>query len=350
MNYFLAFAVAWALSFAFTPWVRRLALAVGAVDKPGDSRKIHTKPIARLGGLAIFGAFIITVLINFMPSRELGGLIGGLSILLVVGLIDDLRGLSPWVKLFWQIVAACVALAGGIGITTLTNPLGGVIHLNAWRFAVNYGPLHFHISPVANFLSILWMVGMINVINFLDGLDGLACGVSSIAALIMFLLAISPRVNQPEVALLAIILAGSALGFLPFNFFPAKIFMGDSGAYFLGLTLALLSIYSGGKLATAGLVLGFTIIDGLWTVLRRLWRRTSPFKADRHHLHHLLLEVGLSQRKAVIALYLLSLGFGITALVTGSFAKLISLGVLFLVVATLITSLMVITTRRSKIS
>lgn len=345
MEFFFAFILALSLSVVLTPWVRRFALNRGIVDKPGG-RKIHSRPVAYMGGLAIYAAFTLTVLVHFVPSRQLIGLLGGITVLLIVGLIDDVRNLSPYVKLFWQFVAAAIALSGGIGITTLTNPIGGVIHLNAWRFPVHLGPLFFHISPVANILSLLWMVVVINAINFLDGLDGLACGVSGIAGLIIFLLAISPRVNQPEVALLAIILTGACLGFLPYNFFPAKIFMGDSGAYSLGLTLALLAVYSGAKLATAALVLGFTLIDFGWAVLRRLYNRRSPFSSDRGHLHHLLLEVGLSQRKAVLGLYLLSLTFGSLALITGSFAKLIILGILALFMATLITSLVMISRRR----
>lgn len=346
--YLVGFLLALVIGLIGTPWVIKLAKSYGIMDVPGDARRIHTKPVARMGGLAIYAAFVIPLVLLLHVSRPLLGLLGGVTILMLVGLVDDRRGLSPWTKLVWQIVAACVALAGGIGITVITNPFGGLIILNSWRIPVSLGPVHFNILPIANSLSLIWMVGVINVINFLDGLDGLAGGVSGIAAFIMFLLAVGPKVHQPEVALIAIILAGATLGWLPYNFFPARIFMGDSGSYFLGLTLALLAIYSGAKLATAGLVLGFTIIDGLWTVLRRLYRRTSPFKADKGHLHHLLLEAGLSQRQAVVGLYLLSLVFGLSALVTGSFTKLIVLVVLLLTTATLITSLMVVISRRGR--
>jgi UDP-GlcNAc:undecaprenyl-phosphate/decaprenyl-phosphate GlcNAc-1-phosphate transferase len=349
VNSFLPFGLALGLAYVLVPWVRKLALAAGAIDRPGEARKVHTRPIPRWGGLAIYVAFIVVVLANFSISRQLLGLIAGTLILVVVGMIDDRSGLKPSTKLLWQLAAAGVALAGGIGITTLTNPFGGVIQLDFWKFPVELGPLRFHISPVANALSIVWMVGLINAINFLDGLDGLACGVSGIASLILFLVAVAPSVNQPEVALLAIILAGATLGFLPYNFYPAKIFMGDSGAYFLGLALALLSVYSGAKVATASLVLGFTIIDGLWAVVRRLLKRKSPFMADRGHLHHLLIDVGWSQRQAVLALYVLALVFGLAALVSGSMAKLIVMALLLLVTATLITSLMVVINRRSRV-
>jgi UDP-GlcNAc:undecaprenyl-phosphate GlcNAc-1-phosphate transferase len=234
MIYILGFGLAFALAAAFTPVVRRYALEHAIVDMPVGGRKIHRQPVAYLGGVAIFGAFLASSLLFVPPSREYGALLLGCAILVAIGVIDDTRGLSATTKLGWQIVAAAVALAGGIGITSVTNPFGGVVDLTWGRTLVDLGPWQFHIMPVANFLSILWMVGMANTINFLDGLDGLASGVSGIAAVVMFVLAVRPAVDQPVVALIAIVVAGAAFGFLPHNFYPARIFMGDSGAYFLG--------------------------------------------------------------------------------------------------------------------
>ena len=325
MLYLLAFGMAFAITAVATPFVRRFALAHDIIDRPSEPRKIHTKPIAYLGGAAIFVGFLLTLAVFMEPSRQLVALVLGCAILVAVGVVDDMKGLSPWTKLAWQFVAAGVALSGGIGITSITNPFGGTFDLSYGRFEVNTPGGGFHITPIANALSLIWMVGLANTINFLDGLDGLACGVSGIAAFIMFLLAVGPSVDQPAVALLAIILAGAAFGFLPFNFFPARIFMGDSGAYFLGLTLAMLSIYSGAKLATAALVLGFPIVDAIWAATRRMAKRSSPFRADKRHFHHLLLDVGLSQRQAVLILYAAALAFGLCALVIGSFAKLLAL-------------------------
>ena len=331
MNYILVFSTAFLLAALFTPVVRLIALKYNIVDRPDGGRKIHKEAIPYLGGVGIFLAFIITVSVNIPFSRQLMALLLGCLILVIVGVYDDIKGLSPWIKLGCQFIAASVALAGGIGITSINNPLGGVIILNDWKYAIDLFGLHFHIAPIANLVSLLWMVGLANTINFLDGLDGLACGVSGIAALIVFSLSIGPKLNQPGVAILAIILAGAAFGFLPYNFNPARIFIGDSGALFLGLTLAMLAIYSGAKLATITLVLGFPILDAMWAVLRRLWRRKSPFKADRGHLHHLLLGAGLTQRQAVLILYLLSATFGLIALFSGSFAKLLALLVLALI-------------------
>ncbi len=328
MVYLLGFGLAFALSMAFTPLVRRYALARGIVDAPTAGRKIHRHEIAYLGGVAIFAAFALVVMLLLPVTRQLASLLLGCLILVVVGVVDDIRDLSPGVKLVGQFVAAGVALAGGIGITAITNPFGGVIDLSWGRMSFDLLGAHFHIAPVANVLSLLWMVGLANTINFLDGLDGLACGVSGIAAVVMFAVAVGPHVHQPAVALLAIILAGAAFGFLPQNFYPAKIFMGDSGAYFLGLVLAMLSIYSGAKLATAALVLGFPILDAVWAAVRRMSRGVSPFKADREHFHHLLLDGGMSQRRAVLTIYGVVAVFGVVALMSGSLAKLVAMVVL----------------------
>jgi UDP-GlcNAc:undecaprenyl-phosphate GlcNAc-1-phosphate transferase len=328
MIYLFGFGLAFALSAGLTPWVRRYALVHGIVDRPSLNRKIHTREVAYLGGVAIFAAFVITVMIFLPMSRQLASLLLGCLILVAVGVVDDIRDLSPGIKLAGQFVAAGVALAGGIGITAITNPFGGVIDLSWGRMNFEVLGAQFHIMPIANMLSLLWMVGLANTINFLDGLDGLACGVSGIAALVMFAVAVGPNVHQPAVALLAIILAGSALGFLPHNFFPAKIFMGDSGAYFLGLTLAMLSIYSGAKLATAALVLGFPILDAVWVAVRRILRGVSPFSADRQHFHHLLLDAGLNQRQAVLVVYAVVAVFGMVALTSSSMIKLIGFAVL----------------------
>ncbi len=347
MSYWLAFILAVVVAYGATPLVMRLSKRLGVYDQPGG-RKIHTRPVARLGGLAIALSFITLVLVFLPISRQLLGLLGGVVILVTVGALDDKFDLSPWVKLGWQIVAALVALGGGIGVQAVTNPFGGTILLDWGRFAVNYGPLHFHVTPLGNLLTILWMVGVINAINFLDGLDGLAAGVSSIAAAIMFLVAVSPHIRQPEVAMLAIIVCGATLGFLPFNFFPAKIFMGDSGSYFLGLVLSLLAIYSGAKLATATLVLGLPIIDSLWAVLRRLYHKTSPFKPDRGHLHHMMLDAGLTQRQSVAIFYAISATFGLIAVFAGTSGKLVALVAMVLFIWLLMTRLLLVSVTRQR--
>lgn len=333
MNYLAALVLAAGISFILTPVVRAFAIRYGAVDKP-DARKVHRLPLPRVGGIAITVAFVTVFLLNFDINRQFLGMLGALLILFTIGLIDDLRGLSAWQKLIAQIVAACVALAGGLGIVYFASPFGGVIALDGWRIAIELGALSFNILPIANLISIIWIVGMINTINFLDGLDGLATGVASIGALVLFVTALSPQIGNPAVALLAIILLGSLLGFLPHNFFPSNIFMGDSGAYVIGLLLALLSIYSSSKIAVGALVFGIAILDASWTVLRRLAKKKSPFMADREHLHHRLLDSGLlSHRQVVLMLYLLTLLVAIAVIYGSVLAAAIF--IVFSVIATI---------------
>jgi UDP-GlcNAc:undecaprenyl-phosphate GlcNAc-1-phosphate transferase len=346
--YLYAFILSLVLSAALTPLVRKYALKKGVIASRDKIQSLETEDIPYLGGLAVFAAFTVSAMAFLPMGRQLGAFLIGALILVVVGAIDDIRGVSPIWRLGWQFLAAGVVLAGGIGITAITSPFGGTVDLTFGRTAIDLLGFHFHITPIANLLSILWLVGMTNVINFLDGLDGLSSGVTGIAAVTLYLLALN--VNQPVVALLAIILAGSAFGFLPYNFFPAKIFLGDAGAYFYGLTLALLAIYSGGKLATVLLVLGFTVIDSMWAVIRRLRRGTHPFSADREHLHHLLLQAGLSQRAAVLVLYVLAAGFGAVALASKSFEKLVALIILVAITVVLISSLIRLGNRRNQIS
>ena len=325
MIYVIPFVVAFLTSFLLTPQIRKWALKHNIVAHPG-ARKIHTKPVAYLGGVAIFLGFLIPTL-TFLPiDRRLLSLVIGITMLVIVGVVDDMNPVNPWIKLGWQILAACVVLAGGIGIQVITNPFGGVIDLTAGRFAIGA----YHVTPIGNLLTVFWIVGLVNVVNFMDGLDGLAAGVSTISAFVLFCLAAGGNVHQPIVAVLAIITVGAALGFLPYNFFPAKIFMGDGGAYFLGTVLALLAVYSGGKLATAGLVLGFAIFDGVWAVVRRLLSKRSPFSPDRHHIHHLLLDAGMSQRAAVLTLYGVSASFGALALLGNSQVKAVGFVLLLL--------------------
>jgi len=333
--YLFGFGLAAGIAAAVTPWVRTYAQEHNIVDVPDAAgRKVHKQPVAYLGGVAIFAGFVLPVLAMLPMTRHLAALLLGCVILVAVGVVDDVRGLSPVVKLGWQFVAAGVALAGGIGIAgQIHSPFGGMVDLTWGRTNFVFMGVDFHITPVANALSLVWMVGLANTVNFLDGLDGLAGGVSGIAALVMFALAAGANVHQPQVALIAVILAGAAFGWLPYNWYPAKIFMGDSGAYFLGLVLAMLAIYSGAKLATAALVLGFPIVDALWAALRRLARGQSPFKADRQHFHHLLLNAGLSQRQAVLVLYSVSVIFGVVALAAGTFAKLIAFVLLVFLMA-----------------
>ncbi len=321
MNYFIAAISSFIVTVLLTPVIRKLAISRGIVDQPGG-RRINKGPIPRMGGLAIVLAFWLVILgfgitqpwaIEFTErsflgiDRNLFGVLLGAFILAVTGIVDDVRSLPPFVKLGAQLLAAICIPLFGIHIQWLAHPLGGPdIQLPRW---------------LDTLLIIGWIVGMINVVNWLDGLDGLATGISGIAALILFFLSTAIFVNQPATALLAIILFGGCLGFLGYNFNPAKIFLGDSGSMFLGFLLAIIAVISGGKLATAGLVLGIPILDALWVVCRRIFSGQKPWSADRKHLHHRLLDAGLSQKQTVVLYWAFSALFGSIALVSRTIGK-----------------------------
>lgn len=329
MEYFIPAFSALILTAAITPLIRHYAMEKKIVDSPGG-RRINTKPIPRLGGVAIVLGVWLT-LIGFriaspyfppFTERQLFGIFDqnlfgvflGSLILAITGVVDDIRGLLPWQKLIAQVLAAVCIPLFGIHIQWLAHPFGGPdIQLANW---------------LDNILIVGWIVGVINVVNWLDGLDGLATGIGAIASLILFFLSLAPFVNQPATALLAIILFGACLGFLPYNFNPAKIFLGDSGSMFLGFLLAIIAVISGGKLATAGLVLGIPILDAAWVILRRLFAGQAPWQADRKHLHHRLLDAGLSQRQTVALYWVFAAVTGLVALGSRTYGKTITASIL----------------------
>lgn len=334
MIYVFALIVSFALSALLMPYAKQLAFKIGAVDHPKESkRKIHSKVMARAGGIGVFVSFVVIVVAAVHP-RPAGfwGLLIAAAMVFGLGLVDDVRRLSPWLKLGVQLLAALMATVGfGIGIDAISNPFGNTINLNNLLQGWHVLGIGISASLVASLLAVVWLVAMTNTMNFLDGLDGLSGGVAAIAGFVMFLISLSSKVNQPQTALIAIVLVGACLGFLIFNFYPAKLFLGDSGAYFLGMTLGILAILSGAKLATAGLVLGLPLLDALWAAIRRILHGKSPFTADRGHLHFLLLDTGLSQRQAVFVIYAICVIFGAIGVYAGTNQKLIAFVGLILV-------------------
>lgn len=327
---FLApFLAAFALSAGLVPIVRRFAIAKKLFDWP-EPRKIHDQPTARLGGVAVFAAFWLVIWTTFFAApgklhfsdwkiagvdANLLGVFLASVLLFAVGLIDDIRPLPPLPKFLTQLAAGGLLAAFGIRIWWLSNPLGGAnIVLEPWQ---------------SHALIILWVVLLTNAINWLDGLDGLAAGVTAIAAIVLFLLSLAPFVNQPHTALLAAALAGSALGFLPANFHPARIFLGDAGSMTFGFLLATLSVISGAKLATAALVLGVAITDAFFVIIRRLAAARPPWLPDRRHLHHRFLAAGFGHRESVLFFWIIAAAFGAVALASKTREKLIAATVLF---------------------
>ena len=285
----VAFVCAALLAYSITPAVRVLAFKIGAVDIPLDGRRIHKKPIPRIGGLAIYLSFLITTLLFCDVSRVLVTIwIGGFA-LVAIGILDDIFRLNAWIKLIVQVTVAVFAVFNGNLIDHIN--LGGYISLGIFSFP----------------LTILWIVGLTNAINFIDGLDGLACGVSAISTVSMLLVVLLH--GDLVSTLLCGILLGSCIGFLPFNSNPARIFMGDTGALFLGFTLSILSVNGVFKLHA---VLSFIVplimfalplFDTLFAIVRRVLAGKSPFAPDRGHIHHRLIDMGFTQKESVRILY-----------------------------------------------
>lgn len=297
----LALALGWML----TPWVRKRAFSWGAIDKPA-ARKVHKKPMPRMGGLAVFLAFIPAVLLSQHIDLPLAGLLLGGALIVLLGIIDDIKGLSAKVKLLGQVAAATVVIPFGIQVQYITNPFSGDLLFLGWL-----------VIPV----TVFWLVAVTNAINLIDGLDGLAGGVSCIAALTLAAVAWLHGAQMEGVVLLALTLAAATLGFLRHNFYPAKIFLGDCGSMFLGFTLAGMSIMSFTKSATAIsviiplVILGLPLLDTFFAIIRRYHQHRPIFQPDKEHLHHRLMAMGLSHRQTVLAIYAVSAVLGLSAVV-----------------------------------
>jgi len=350
INYIIYFVSGCGLALIFTPLVKRLGVKIKVYDLPAQ-RKIHQTPTLLLGGLAIYLAFALSVAVYLIVAQPdlsviplkyfLAILIGG-GVLMVGGFLDDKYNLPPRVLWIFPALASLIAVTAGIGggIKELSNPLGNPINLDFKLSVISYQ------LSVSSVFVWLWLMGMIFTTKFLDGLDGLCSGIAVIGGLTMFALSLLPHINQPITASLAIIFAGSVLGFLFYNFHPASIFLGESGSTFLGFGLGVLSVILGGKIATALLVMGIPILDVAWAITRRLWYGRSPFAADRLHLHHRLLDIGFSQRQTVALLWLLSAVFGFTAVFLQSFGKLIALIILLCVMVFLAISAVIVYKRQ----
>lgn len=290
-----------------TPVVRSLAFRVGAVDVPKDNRRMHNHPIPRMGGLAIFFGFILSVLIFVPLTSELRGMLLGGVVIVILGILDDIFALPALPKFFVQIGAALIAVLHGNRIEFLSNP-------NIFS-SESYWELGWLAIPI----TVLWIVGITNAVNLIDGLDGLACGVSTISS--MTLLVIALVMEEPDVALLMGALSGACIGFLPYNLNPAKIFMGDTGSTFLGFVLAVVSIqglfkfYTIISFAVPFLMLGLPIFDTCFAILRRVSHGQSPMAPDRGHIHHRLIDMGFTQKQAVAVLYIISAILGLSAVV-----------------------------------
>ncbi|HWQ75768.1 MAG TPA: MraY family glycosyltransferase [Syntrophomonas sp.] len=302
----LALVSAFVIAYFCVPQVIRLAYRLGAIDKP-EKRKVHETDMPRMGGLAIFVAFLLCVLLGVKVSGPYLGIVIGAVIVFIVGILDDIYQLSAWVKLAGQIVAAAVAIYFGVVINFVSNPFDGMLSLGYLSI-----PLTF-----------LWIVGITNAINLIDGLDGLAAGVAGIAGLTMGIVAFMQ--GQETTGLIAFILVASIMGFLPYNFHPARTFMGDCGSNFLGFVLGCLAVTGVAKstalisLVIPIVILGIPIFDTFFAIFRRIYKKTPIFSPDKDHLHHRLLKMGYSHQTTVLIIYAISGFFALTAIVLSWF-------------------------------
>ena len=334
MPTYAAFLIVFLLSLCAAAVVAPAAIALSRrfdlVDRPGGRRRGHGA-IGRLGGMAIYVGFVGAIVaaqwlpvprFDPMEAIRFAGLVIGITIIFVAGLLDDIFQFGPIPQFMAQILAAAVAILFQIFIQMVNNPLSGNL--------VSWSQMHW----VTVTITLVWMVLMMNTVNFLDGLDGLASGVSLIAGVMLFIhSAFRLNPSQLSVSLLPLALAGACLGFLLYNFNPARVFMGSSGSYVLGYALATLSIIGGAKMASILLVMGLPLLDVAWQVANRVRLGRNPMQGDRGHLHFRLIDAGIPQRQIVLAYYLFCGCFGALALMTTSrFFKLVALTLMTLIV------------------
>ncbi len=366
-RYLLVFSVVLLASLILTPLMRTLGLRYGWTGRVA-ARNIHTRPTPRVGGIAMYVAFMLGLALTYLlpimrqpldPAtipldrpQVVTLLLGGLSftvdpawvelarfamlglgatVVEAVMIWDDVRGMKPLPKLLWQLFAVALIVAPALGWMNGDGPILELRHrigIIADSVQNPFGGSLILSVVLAVGFTFFWVVGMMNAINWSDGLDGLAGGITLVSCAVLFAVTIIPRgsfLPQPSIAYLPLILGAAVLGFLPYNWHPARIFMGDSGAMFLGYTLAVISIIGGAKIATALLVLGVPILDVAYVIIYRLTRRRSPFEADRAHLHYRLYDLGLNQRQIVIIYLLLCGGFGGLSFLPSALYKLIAL-------------------------
>jgi UDP-GlcNAc:undecaprenyl-phosphate GlcNAc-1-phosphate transferase len=337
MTYVGYAAFAFVLAVLITPLVRYFAFRVNAIDVPRPPRNLHTRTVAKLGGLAVFITFgILTLLYVYSGALDpmivpfkfvWATLIGGI-VLMIGGFLDDKYDLPPYILIIFPTIASLIVVMSGIGvgIKQISNPFGDPLNLDHMFLGI----------PASGIFIFLWMMGMMFTTKFLDGLDGLVAGIGLIAGLTLFALSLTESVNQPITASFAIILVGALAGYLVYAFHPATIFLGEGGSTVIGFLLGVLSVILGGKIATALLVMGIPILDVAWVIAQRLWSRQSPFRGDRLHIHFKLIDLGFTQRQTALLLYALSAGFGFTAVFLQSMGKLVALGIMIAIMVLLV--------------
>jgi len=336
MNIFFAFLTSFFFSLILTIPTIYLAKKLNLVT---DKRKrkhpahVHKGIIPRAGGLPIFLAILISILIFIGINKVIVGIIIGSFLIVLVGVLDDYFDLSPYLRFLLNIIIAALVIGFGLGIPYISNPLGGVINLENPKLIINFFGLK-KIWILADLLGILWLVWLMNMVNWSKGVDGQLPGFVAITAFFLGLLSqrfIAHDINVNSVLILSFIVSGAFLGFLPWNFYPQKIMPGYSGGALAGLMLGILSILSFGKVGTAILILSVPMIDAIYTIIRRVYQKKSPFRADWGHFHHRLLEIGWGKRRIAIFYWLISFILGIASLFLKGIEKLIAFLSFFIV-------------------
>ena len=328
MQFFLPLSVSIVLTFLITPVVARFARRFGLVDDPKHRyhpAHTHTGIIPRAGGLALFFGVVLSLLIFLPVTKQMWGMILSMTLLTAVGLFDDKKDINPYVRLCTNALAALIIIGVGVGIPYITNPFeGGVVQLDTWRIRFTFFGPH-SIVVWADIVAFLWIMWTMNIVGWSAGVDGQMPGVVAISAFILGLLSLRFSLTDPSqlsVTIIAFIVCGAFLGFLPWNFYPQKIMPGYGGKTLAGFLLAVLGILSYAKLGTALLVLGIPMIDAGYTLLRRLKARKNPVRADRGHLHHRLLAIGWGKRRIALFYWGVSAILGAIALTVTSQQKI----------------------------
>jgi UDP-GlcNAc:undecaprenyl-phosphate GlcNAc-1-phosphate transferase len=333
----IVFFAAFICALGATYGVRFLARRWGVVDIPDARRKRHERPVALLGGVALFLSFWFVVACSVLLFPQFGNgkvtfwqvvsVFFASCCIMIVGIFDERKGLSPRKRFVATLGIAAIPILGGIGLDGITNPFGGTIGLDWPRVSLPFVQV---VLMIGDGIVFVWLLGMMYTTKLLDGLDGLATGVAGIGGMMIILLTLTPRFFQPDVGLLASAFTGVCGGFLIFNRKPASIFLGETGSLFLGFMLGILAVISGGKIATALLVMAVPILDVCRVIIVRLLRRQKVFEGDREHLHYRLLDLGFSERFVVRTLYAVAFLFGVSTLFLPSTGKIIVLsGLLF---------------------
>ncbi len=346
--YIIIFLFCASLTAVLTFFVIKLAWKWDIVDHPSEKRKIHEKPTPLLGGVAIFLAFFLSLfllrenlIIGDLEYHHWLGFFAGAVFLIIGGFLDDKYKLRPSRQVIWPILAVLCVIAGGVGITKISNPFNDLFYLDTVTLTIfKWGDSTYYLTLLRDAFTFLWLMAMMYTTKLLDGVDGLVSGVVAIGGFIIFLFTTTTQYYQPDIALASLILMACCLGFLIFNWSPAKIFLGEGGSLLLGYLLGVLAIISGGKIAIAFLVLGLPVLDLLWTIIRRLWSGQNPFKtADKKHLHHKLLNWGLSPEQTSLVFYFFALIFGVSALFLQTTGKILAILGLILLMFFLVTGL-----------